>query len=51
MSLAGVQSLLLAMSLRIFPPVRNVSRPTVLALLHRMGQTIHQRPPRKLPIP
>ena len=51
MSPSGVPLLLSAMSLRIFPPVRNVSRPTVLVPLQRMGLTIRQRPPKKLPIP
>ena len=48
---AGVPSLLSAMSLRIFPPERNVSRPTVLAPLQRIGLTIPQKPLRKLPTP
>jgi len=40
-----------AISVRILPPVRNVSRLTALTPLHRRGRTQRKRLPKKLPIP
>ena len=35
------------MSLRILPPIRNVSRPTALARRHKKGRTQRKRLPKK----
>ena len=40
-----------AMSVRILPPVRNVSRRRVLAPLQRIGLTTRHKPHKELPIP
>jgi len=42
---------LAAISVMIFPPVRNASRPRDLAPLHSTGRTVLQSPRRKLLIP
>jgi len=40
-----------AMSVKISPPVRNVSRPRALALLQSIGLETRHKPLKKLPIP